>query len=83
MTTSNNILVSPVDLDSWNISLFPKDLLNLFAGLAPVQLCSHSPVSTLKDDEFFKDWVFIGESPAYIRIDPQFKDLGLGLGLGL
>ena len=62
-----------MDLDSWNLSLFPADLFQIWSDMAPVQLVSHSPIANIKDDEHFKDWVFIGQCPAFLRIAPEFK----------
>ncbi|SPO37041.1 uncharacterized protein PSFLO_02513 [Pseudozyma flocculosa] len=70
---SNTSHVAPVDLDSWNISLFPEDLLGLLTPETPLELVSHSSVSILKDDPFFKDWVFAGDIHGHIRIHPSYK----------
>ncbi|SPO37386.1 uncharacterized protein PSFLO_02859 [Pseudozyma flocculosa] len=70
---SNTSHVAPVDLDSWNISLFPEDLLGLLTPETPLELVSHSSVSILRDDPFFKDWVFAGDIHGHIRIHPSYK----------
>ncbi|SPO40852.1 uncharacterized protein PSFLO_06334 [Pseudozyma flocculosa] len=70
---SNTSSLIPTDLDSWNISLFPGDLLSLFSPETPVELVSHSSISILKDDPFFKDWVFAGDIRCHMRIAPCYK----------
>lgn len=63
--------MGPHDLDAWNISMYPRDLLQVFKPMSPVQLVSHAP--TIKDHPTFKDWVSIGQSVFNIKIHPKFK----------
>lgn len=63
--------MGPRDLDAWNISLFPRDLLQVFKPMSPVQLVSHAP--TIKDHPTFKDWVSVGQSVFNMKIHPRYK----------
>lgn len=61
------------DIDSWNVSLYPKDLLGIWnAHMTTITLMSGAPPSH-KDHPFFKDWLWIGKGPGLIRIKEKFK----------
>lgn len=59
------------DLDGYNITLTPKDVLDLFGYFTSVQLCSHAPM--VRDLEQYKDWVFIGSGPSLLKVHPRYK----------
>ncbi|CEH14367.1 hypothetical protein CBOM_02220 [Ceraceosorus bombacis] len=61
----------PRDLDGYNMTLFPEDLLEPFGPEALVQLCSFKP--TIWDLKEFQDWVYVGSAVQYFKIEPFFK----------
>lgn len=62
-----------MDLNAFNVSYYPKDLLELWKWFLCAELVSHSPIKQHHDNDVFKDWVFIGKCGAYLRIEPKFK----------
>jgi len=59
------------NLDAWNISLYPRDLLQVFKPMSPVQLVCHAP--SIKDHPTFKDWVSVGQSIFNMKVHPKYK----------
>ena len=66
---------TPQDVDGYNISLFPKDLLNLYHPEVTLQLVSHAPTPIIKDHDYFKDWVYFAQAAGLFKIDPTLKPL--------
>ncbi|KAA1073136.1 hypothetical protein PGT21_000960 [Puccinia graminis f. sp. tritici] len=61
------------DVDSWNVTVAPKDLLeNYCLKDFLVQLLSHA--STITDHQRFEKWVFVGKCGIYIRIPAKDKE---------
>lgn len=68
---SNSI---PQDVDAFNISLFPQDLLKLYHPELTLQLVSHAPIPIIKDNPYFKDWVYIAQASGLFKIPAELKD---------
>lgn len=67
----NSRWTSPRDLDGYNMTLFPEDLLEPFGPETLVQLCSFKP--TIWDLKEFEDWVYIGSAVQYFKVEPFFR----------
>lgn len=63
-----------MDLDSWNVSLYPDDLTRFWNPLLSLQLSCYAPDKKHKDAPLFKNWVFVARCGGHIRIDPEFKE---------
>ncbi|PLW23247.1 hypothetical protein PCANC_26590 [Puccinia coronata f. sp. avenae] len=72
-----------IDVDSWNVSVKPEDLLgNYMLKDTLVHLACHLP--RISDVKHFKQWVLVGRAGFFIRIHPihaddlfdQLKELG-------
>ncbi|KAA1076273.1 hypothetical protein PGT21_000483 [Puccinia graminis f. sp. tritici] len=61
------------DVDSWNVTVAPKDLLeNYCLKDSLVQLLSHAP--SITDHQRFEKWVFVGKCGFYIHIPAKDKE---------
>lgn len=63
----------PQDVNAYNISLFPQDLLKLYHPELTLQLVSHAPTPIIKDDPYFKDWVYFAQAAGLFKINPSLK----------
>ncbi|SPO37382.1 uncharacterized protein PSFLO_02855 [Pseudozyma flocculosa] len=63
----------PKDLDGYNFTILPRDLVELYGSITSVQLASHAPM--VRDKEVYKNWMFIGSGPALFKVSPHFKEL--------
>ncbi|KAK0540595.1 hypothetical protein OC844_008084, partial [Tilletia horrida] len=66
---ANNI--EPVDLDSYNISLGPDDILQRFGPSLPVDLAAH--FIKIRDLPGYDKMMTLGRSGFVWRIDPEYK----------
>ncbi|TIC10042.1 hypothetical protein E3Q13_04491 [Wallemia mellicola] len=53
-------LPADIDLDSYNMTVYPSELLTLFSESTSVSLVSHKP--NIRDVEEYDDWVYAGQS---------------------
>ena len=64
-------IYTPRDIDKafFTVGLYTLDAILGQGGC--VTLCSHGP--SIKDHEFFNDWVYVAQSVQFMRMDSMFK----------
>lgn len=72
-TTTITMRTPGTDMDSWNVTLFPHELEQVYNDHVTFQLVSHSPDDNHKDATFFKEWVFAAQGSSYIKVRPRHK----------
>lgn len=64
---------APQDVDGYNISLYPTDLLKLYHPELTLQLVSHAPTPIVRDNIYFKDYIYIAQAAGLFKIAPELK----------
>ncbi|KAJ1043360.1 hypothetical protein NDA10_001869 [Ustilago hordei] len=73
--TSEELLKDgPEDVDAWNVTIYPEDLLKIHGRyLTLFQLVSQAPYPILRDDKYYSDWVYLARGSGFLKVEPQYK----------
>lgn len=63
------------DIDGFNYTVSPSELVDTFGKLTQVTLGFHDP--RLRDIPYYANWVVLGTGPAVLKVCARFKDLVL------
>ncbi|KAJ1017877.1 hypothetical protein NDA16_000795 [Ustilago loliicola] len=64
---------APHNVNTYNISLFPQHLLNLYHPVLTLQLVSHTPTPIIKDNPYFKDSIYFAQAAGLFKFNPSLK----------
>ena len=61
---------SGVDLDAWNVTVSPHDLVTIFGQMTPVQLASYN-LNRPKDVPLYDDWTLVAMVNSRLYVSPD------------